>query len=86
MRFSQFSGFRVKRSLGGQPMSSTLKVAVGAAAATQRARVSFQRDFGFLNTALKSRGLLDDTSAPQDINDVARGGGIRNQKVPITLG
>jgi hypothetical protein len=51
-----------------------------------RARVSFQRVFWVLNTALMSRGPLGDTTAPQDVNGVARGGEIGNQKVPMAPG
>ena len=32
-----------------------------------RARVSFQRDFWVLKTALKSRGLLNDSAQPKDV-------------------
>jgi hypothetical protein len=38
-----------------------------------RERVSSQRIFWVLKTALNSRGRLGGTSAPQDVNGVARG-------------
>jgi len=103
MRFSQFSGFRVQRTMGAPPMSDNSQYAgccqpvgttlgkqscraVGTAAATQRARVTFQRDLWVLKTALKSRRLRNDSAQSQDVHGVARGSEIRNQKVLIAPG